>query len=239
MDTATPCSTVAITAGTRKDGVVIASFGLTGNVTHSRRLIGAIDHLSRAAAVDMKAIEAIGVSLGPGSFTGLRIGMATAKGLAAATGKPLLGVSTLDTLAGQCVDRSRLICAVLDARKSEVYSAFYRCNADGVARRFGEISVSAPERLAENIEESVLLVGDGAAVYRELFQQLLGEKALFAPSHLHTPSAAALGMIAGEKFILQDTLDIAEAVPIYIRSSDAELNLLKMQANRKTGPVEQ
>ncbi|MGW8194027.1 MAG: tRNA (adenosine(37)-N6)-threonylcarbamoyltransferase complex dimerization subunit type 1 TsaB [Desulforhopalus sp.] len=239
MDTATVCSTVAITAGTREDGVVVASVCLTGKVTHSRRLIRAIDLLSREAAIDMQEIAGIAVSLGPGSFTGLRIGMATAKGLAAATGKPLFGVSTLDTLAGQCTESSRLICSVLDARKKEVYSAFYRCNAEGIAQRVGEMAVMGPDRLAAAIEEPVLMVGDGAAAYRDLFTRLLGKQVHFAPSHLHTPSAATLGMIAAEKFIADDSLDIAEAVPIYIRSSDAELNLLKKRQGGKTWAVEQ
>ena len=97
MDTATPCSTVALTCGTRDDGIVLASLGLTGKVTHSRRLFTALDYIMKETGVDWPSIGGIGVSLGPGSFTGLRIGMATAKGLAAAAGKALLGVSTLDS----------------------------------------------------------------------------------------------------------------------------------------------
>ena len=119
IDTATPCSSVSLTAGTRKNGRVLASLSLAGNVTHSRRLIAAIDLLMKKAEVDWSGIDGIAVSLGPGSFTGLRIGMATAKGLAVAADKPLLGVSTLDGLASKC-NGSKLICAILDARKNEV-----------------------------------------------------------------------------------------------------------------------
>lgn len=226
MDTATPCSAVALTSGTRKDGRVIATLSLTGNVTHSRRLFTAIDYLMKEAAVDWVSIAGIGVSLGPGSFTGLRIGMATAKGLAAAAGKPLLGVSTLDSLAAKCLT-PYLICSVLDARKKEVYAAFYRCNGNGLTERVSDMTVMAPEKLAGSISEPVIMVGDGAMVYRDLFKRLLGEKVIFAPSQLHEPSASSLGLLAGEMLDLGQQLDVADAVPVYIRSSDAELNLLQ------------
>ncbi len=229
MDTATPCSAVALTSGTRKDGRVIATLSLTGNVTHSRRLFTAIDYLMKEATVDWSSIAGIGVSLGPGSFTGLRIGMATAKGLAAASGKALLGVSTLDSLAAKCVT-PYLICSVLDARKKEVYAAFYRCNGNGLTERVGDMTVMAPEKLAAAISEQVIMIGDGAMVYRDLFKKLLGEKVIFAPSQLHEPSASSLGLLAGEMLDLGEQLDVADAVPVYIRSSDAELNLLQKKA---------
>jgi tRNA threonylcarbamoyladenosine biosynthesis protein TsaB len=226
MDTATPCSAVALTFGTRKAGGVLASLSLTGNVTHSRRLFTAIDYLMKEAEVEWSSIAGIGVSLGPGSFTGLRIGMATAKGLAAATGKALLGVSTLDSLAAKCFTE-RLICTVLDARKKEVYAAFYRCNEKGFSERISDMTVLPPEKLAAVINEPVVLIGDGAKVYGDLFKKLLGEKVRFAPAQLHEPSASSLGILAGEKLEAGDQLNVADAVPVYIRSSDAELNLLQ------------
>lgn len=224
MDTSTPCSAVALTEGTRQQGRVVASLSLTGNVTHSRRLFTAIDYVMKEAAVDWSDIVGIGVSLGPGSFTGLRIGMATAKGLAAASGKKLFGVSTLDSLAAKCVSPG-LICPVLDARKKEVYSAFYRCGVSGLTERISDMKVLPPLELAATIEEPVLFIGDGAMVYGELFKELLGGHANFAPAQLHEPGASSIGLIAGEMLEAGQDLDIAEAVPVYIRSSDAELNL--------------
>ena len=229
MDTATPCSAVALTSGTRKDGRVLASLSLTGNVTHSRRLLKAIDYLLLEAAIDWPEIAGIGVSLGPGSFTGLRIGMATAKGLATAAGKALFGISSLDSLAAKC-STSRLICVVIDARKKEVYTAFYRCNREGFAERISVMSVVAPEKLAAVITEPVVMIGDGVPVYGELFKKMLGEMVDFAPAMLHELSAASLGMLAGEKLLTGDALNVAEAVPLYIRSSDAELNLAQKKA---------
>ncbi len=92
------------------------------------------------------------------------------------------------------------------------------------------MAVVAPEKLAATIEEPVVLIGDGAVTYRQLFQSLLGDRAAFAPCQLHQPSAGSLGLLAGEKLRAGDHLDPAVAVPIYIRSSDAELNLLRKKA---------
>jgi tRNA threonylcarbamoyladenosine biosynthesis protein TsaB len=234
MDTATPCSSVALTSGTRREGRVVASLSLTGNVTHSRRLFTAIDFIMKEAEVDWAAIAGIAVSLGPGSFTGLRIGLATAKGLAAAAGKLLFGVSTLDSLAAKC-STEKLICSVLDARKKEVYAAFYRCNGDGCTCRIGDMTVLAPEKLAAVINEPVVMVGDGAVVYGGLFKELLGDMVAFVPALLHEPSASSLGMLAGEMLLAGQQLDVAEASPMYIRSSDAELNLLEKKQSCRRG----
>jgi tRNA threonylcarbamoyladenosine biosynthesis protein TsaB len=205
---------------------VVASLSLTGNVTHSRRLFSAIDFIMKEAEVNWAVLAGIAVSLGPGSFTGLRIGLATAKGLAAAAGKLLFGVSTLDSLAAKC-STEKLICSVLDARKKEVYAAFYRCDGAGFTSRIGDITVLAPEKLAAVITEPVVMVGDGAVAYGGLFKEMLGDLVAFAPSLLHEPSASSLGMLAGEMFLAGHQLDVAEASPVYIRSSDAELNLLE------------
>ncbi|MBU1566695.1 MAG: tRNA (adenosine(37)-N6)-threonylcarbamoyltransferase complex dimerization subunit type 1 TsaB [Proteobacteria bacterium] len=229
LETATPCSSVALTTGTRRNGEVVATLSLTGKVSHSRRLLSAIDWLMHESGVHWEDIGGIAVSLGPGSFTGLRIGMATAKGLAAGAGKVLLGVSTLDSLAAKCVT-DRLICSILDARKKEVYAAFYRCNNEGLAECVSTPVVLTPVKLAAAINEPVLLIGDGARVYGDVLQAMLQEKAMIAPAGLHEPSAASLGMLAGELLEKGLVLDLAEGVPIYVRSSDAELNLLKALA---------
>lgn len=226
LDTATPCSSVALTVGTRQEGKVVAAFSLTGKVTHSRRLLSIIDLLMGETATTWQAVDGIAVSIGPGSFTGLRIGLATAKGLAAAAGKPLIGVSTLDALASKCIT-DKLVCALLDARKKEVYTAFYRLSDAGLMARVSEMAVLYPEDLAALVTEPVVMVGDGALVYNDVLRLLLGGQVTMVPAQLHEPSAASLGLLAGEKLGEGDFLDLAESVPVYIRSSDAELNLLK------------
>lgn len=226
IDTATPATSLALTRGTRKDGEVLASLGLSSNVTHSRRLLTSIEWLMAEVDISWADIDGIGVSLGPGSFTGLRIGMASAKGLAMASGLSLIGVSTLDCLAAKCVTR-RLICSVLDARKKEVYAGFYRVDSGGSLTRVGEIVALSPQDLVLQINEPVLMIGDGAAVYKDLFQELLGEDLELAAANLNEPSATSLGMLSAEQFLAGVLLDTDTAVPLYVRSSDAELNLKK------------
>lgn len=228
IDTATAATSIALTRGTRKKGEVIASLLLSSNITHSRRLLSSIDWLMTEVDVDWRDIDAIGLSLGPGSFTGLRIGMATAKGLAMAADVGLIGVSTLDSLAAKCVT-DLLVCSVLDARKKEVYAGFYRKGESGALQRISEIAALSPLDLVSQINEPVMMIGDGAVVYRALFTEALGGKLMLAPSPLNEPSAASLGMLSGERFLDNDFLDVGAAVPLYVRSSDAELNLKKKQ----------
>ena len=226
MDTATGCSTVALTRGTTVDGEVLACLSYSSKMTHSRRLISLVDTIFRETQVDWPMLEGIGVGLGPGSFTGLRIGLATAKGFAATSKKKLLGVSTLDGLASSCVSDKK-ICAVMDARKKQVYTAFYRRNTKGFIERESEIRAIAPEGLVADIKEPVVMVGDGAIAYRDFWLKELGALVEIAPFHLHSPSAAAIGLLSGELLQNNVTLDVATASPLYVRASDAELSLVR------------
>ncbi len=224
LDTSTACCTLAITCGTAVQGRILASVSLNSRVRHSRRLLTAIDWMFSETDVDWSMVEGIAIGLGPGSFTGLRIGMATAKGLAATSGKPLLGISTLDALACRCTTE-KMICAVLDARKKQVYTAWYRPSLSGPAHRIGEIRAVDPEVLAAEIEKPVLMVGDGVLTYGELWRRNLGDKVAFAPIDLLYPSAAVIGLLGGIELAEGRSLDLASAVPLYIRASDAELSI--------------
>ncbi len=226
IDTATLCCSVAITAGNQDSGRILAQLTLCSTVTHSRRLLTIIERLLAETAVTWAMLDGIAVSIGPGSFTGLRIGLATAKGLACAAVKPLLGVSTLTCLASVC-STSRLICAALDARKKEVYAGFFRNDEKGMVRQIGKFVVTSPEHLAEAIKEPVYMTGDALAVYGEYWRQALGERLATAPGQLRLPSAASLGLLAAEQLQAGETLDIAAASPLYVRASDAELSLLR------------
>lgn len=225
IDTATPCCSVALTEGDQGSGRILASLNLCGTVTHSRRLLTMIEGLLRETAVTWPMLDGIAVSTGPGRFTGLRIGMATAKGLACAAEKPLLGISTLAGLASVC-STAKLICTVLDARKKEVYAAFFRRDEDGRIRQTAKFSVISPEQLAECIEEPVYMIGDAIATYGKYWREILGNLLEIAPSQLHPPSAASLGLLAAEQLQAGNILDIGSASPFYVRASDAELGLL-------------
>ncbi len=214
------CGSVALVC----PGACLAETTLTSRQTHSKRLLTTIDRLLRDTGIELAAVDGIGVSLGPGSFTGLRIGLATAKGLAMATGKPLVGVPTLDGLASQLAYQDRIVCPVQDARKQEVFTARYRPDGRGGIERLTDYQALPPDRLAAEITEPTVFVGDALALYGTLFADRLGDRAIFAPATLHHPRAAAIGAIAVERFQNGDTIDPARCTPIYVRASDAERN---------------
>lgn len=198
----------------------------TGRTTHSRRLLPLIDHLMSETGITWDDISALCVSLGPGSFTGLRIGMATAKGLALAAAKPMIGVSTLEGLASGCTP-APFICAVMDARKKEVYAGLYRTDGTGLTVAEGLPMVTSPERLCDYFQEPVVLVGDALKMYGEIWQAECGGMVTFASAGINTPMAESLGFLAEEKLNAGDILNSGEATPLYVRASDAELNLQK------------
>lgn len=204
-------------------GQCLSEFSLHSRETHSKRLLVGIEWLLQETAVSWEELDGFAISLGPGSFTGLRIGLSTVKGLAMATGKPLLGIPTLDGLAAQFAFSSQMICPVLDARKKEVYTALYRGNPAGRPTRISDYLVLAPAALAALIEEPTILVGDGAQLHGELFQAQCRGTVAIAPAELNFCRAAAIGSLALEKWKQGEFLDPATGSPIYVRASDAEL----------------
>ncbi len=192
--------------------------------THSKRLIQQIDTALLESGLQWDAIEAIAVSLGPGSFTGLRIALGTVKGLAMAFGKKIIGVATLDALAHQLPRTEKQICPILDARKGEVYTSLYKYDAEGKLLRLCEYRAVSPEALAELISEPTFFIGDGISVYKTIIAENLGDLAEFCYQGLYFARAAAVGLLALDKFAQGDFLDPATATPMYVRASDAELN---------------
>lgn len=224
FDTSTSCCSIAVTAGGERDSAVLGAMSLCSSVTHSRRLLSSIDWLLNELSITIADISAIGVGLGPGSFTGLRIGLATAKGLAYGSRKPLIGICSLDVLAA-AVRSDKLVCAVLDARKKEVYHCFFRCGEALAAKRCGRPMVSSPLALAEQIEEPVIMVGDGVSAYGRLLSDQLGPLLETAHPRMNHPAADVLGVLADREYRNGSFLRPDEAVPIYVRASDAELSL--------------
>lgn len=232
VDTASSCSSIALTQGDVHNGTLIATLSLNSKVTHSRRLLSGIDWLLKENSIKFADIAGLAVGLGPGSFTGLRIGMATMKGMATAMGKPLLGVSTLDGLALNC-SGDTLVGALLDARKKEVYRRWYRQDNDGICRPVGSIEALTPESFVQEISKPCQLVGDGVFVCEELLQKKTEELITIAPKHLHTINAASIAFLCAEQLHKGEFLDLDSAVPLYIRASDAELNLQQKKKQKK------
>ena len=224
FDTATLHCSIALTSGGVDNGEIVASLALDSGVTHSRRLLGSIEQLMQQSSLTLVEVAGIAVGLGPGSFTGLRIGMATAKGLAHGARKKLIGVSSMDAIASTVKDE-RLICVLLDARKKEVYGRFYRTTEDGIVSPCSEQVVLPPEKIAQEIDEPVVMAGDGVDVYSDLLKEILGNT--MVKSEVKYPPAEMIGLLAGDQYRNKSFLDIATAEPTYVRASDAELSLIR------------
>lgn len=228
VDTASTCSSVALTTGVVHGGSLLATLSLNSKVTHSRRLLTGIEWLLKENGIDFSEIDGLAVGLGPGSFTGLRIGMATMKGLATAMAKPLLGVSTLDGIAFNCSGNTPL-CALLDARKKEVYRRWYKKDSRGIYRPNGSIEALKPDVFAAEITEPCQLVGDGVMACGADLEGSVKELIEIAPLPLHYINAAAIAFLCCEQLQKNETMELESAVPLYVRASDAELSLLQKE----------
>jgi tRNA threonylcarbamoyladenosine biosynthesis protein TsaB len=183
----------------------------------------AIDRLLTASGTALGQVDGFVISAGPGSFTGLRIGMSTVKGLALASGKPVVAVPTLDVLA-EAVPRCRLtICAILDARKKEVYAATYRRTSAAAMNRESNYMVLPPSDLARTISQRTLFVGNGIDLYEGLLREILKEKALFASGRFWHPRAVILGRLGLRRLACGDADKLDGLEPLYIRPSEAEI----------------
>jgi len=217
IDTSTSTCSVALTIGER----LAADYLLSLEKTLASRLLACVDAVLGEAGLSVGDLDGIGVALGPGSFTGLRVGIATAKGLALAAGKPVTGFSSLAMLAMNVPWAAFPVCPMFDARKKEVYAALYDCRDFPVP--IIEDSVVAPERVLEKLDGATIFVGEGAIAYRELIVDRLGDRALFAPSSAHQPRAAHGALLAQRAFERREVIPLAALVPRYIRPSEAEL----------------
>ena len=219
VDTATKSCSVAIL----EDGSLSAELTTLKDQTHSKHLMELIHKGFEISGFSAGELDGLAVTIGPGSFTGLRIGVSTIKGLAHALDKPVVGISSLDVLAWQCADRSYLICPLLDARKGEVYSATYRYDDDTLTQKSPEIA-GAPEAVVQKIKEPCVFIGSGAQLYHENISTILGDRAHFAPESQNIIRASSVAFLSIERFEIHDTDEIDDLVPHYIRKSDAELN---------------
>lgn len=225
IESATPVAAVAV-AGDRG---ILAERMVFNQRTHSVNLLPMIKAVLEDSEVDCHGLAGIAVSGGPGSFTGLRIGMSTAKALARVWGIPVVGISTLETLAFPLAGHGGLICPVLNARKNEVYTAVYDYSGPAPACLGGPMA-ARPEKLVElllKFERPVTFVGDGVPVYEERLKEGLGELARFAPHSASFPRGAAvaeMGLIAIRE---GRGVDPAAMRPEYIRLSEAEAVWLK------------
>jgi len=220
IDTSTNCMSVALL----NDGDAVCEVNLRVKAGHGGILLPIIDEALAKSGIDRKDIGLIAVGTGPGSFTGLRIGIATAKGLGVGLGCPLAGVSTLDAVAKGALPAPLQIMPVLDAKKHEVFCALY--DADG--NRLSEPMNLKPENLKALVNRDTLFIGDALPLYREAFGETLGSMFREGPANLWYPRASVIGRMALELPPESCTLDV---LPTYVRASDATLLLEKTKKN--------
>lgn len=216
-------STASGSVGLINDEDVIAEHLLNLPVNHSERLLATIELVLREARWKMEEIDGWAITAGPGSFTGLRIGLSTVKGLAFATGKPVAGVPTLDALASQISPAPYLICPILDARKKEVYTAFYQYEEGFTLRRRSDYQAIRPEDLVKKIGEQTIFVGDGVKTYGDFLRKSLPSFAIFPPSSLNVLHGARVAQWGLELLRRKEHSDLSAFVPIYVRPSEAEM----------------
>jgi tRNA threonylcarbamoyladenosine biosynthesis protein TsaB len=219
IETSTPQTSVAL--GTEKG--VMASTQLASEARQDR-VAPILEHLLEWTGVELSHVGGVAVGVGPGLFTGLRVGVATGKTLAQVLSVPIVGITSLDVLAFGVRYTRRLIGAVIDARRGEVFHALYRGVPGGVMR-LGEYGVAPPGHLAAELEaarEEVLLVGNGAILYRKELEAV-GAGVEFASPPQAYPQASAMVELAVPRFIREETDRSFEVLPLYLRKSDAEI----------------
>ncbi len=189
---------------------------LNNGLTHSQTLLPLIDAALAAAGLSVSDMDRIAVSAGPGSFTGVRIGMGTAKGLALGAGKPICPVPTLLALAYNAVSYKGVIVPIMDARRGEVYTATYRSDGEGLTELTPMRAMPLSSLLPEL--DTALFVGDGVPVHKEKILAELGDRAHFAPPQLLYHRASSVALAAREV----EPISPHEAAPFYLRLSQAE-----------------
>ena len=214
-----------------EDGITMAEYTVDFKMTHSQTLLPMIDEMVKLVGIDLNTIDAIAVSGGPGSFTGLRIGSATAKGLGLALNKPLIHVPTLDATAYNLFGASGLICPIMDARRNQVYTGIYEFRGDTMEVLEPQMAVDIEviaEKLCER-QQDVIFLGDGVPVFKDklcngLMDKLhdCGKEFYFAPAHVNKQRAGAVGALALRYLEEGKTETAEEHQPEYLRMAQAE-----------------
>ena len=228
IDTANTPLSVAIV----KDGQLLVEENSAMAVNHSLRAMPAVEELLAKAGITPSEIDAIAVSEGPGSYTGVRIGVTIAKTLAWTLGKPLVGVSSLKALATNALFFNGLICPIIDARRNNVYAGAYRLDAGRLTEVIEDGHYSLEEFIhqLEQQEGSMLFIGKDTEMHEQQITEQLGERAMIAPLHFNLPRASSLIYMAAQS---EQEADVHAFVPEYRRIAEAEANWLKEQGKDK------
>ena len=217
IDTTSSAGSIALV----RDGALLAEFLVNCDINHSETIMPAISAAFDITKITMGDIDFFAFSIGPGSFTGLRIGAGIVKGFALATGKPVIGVSSLEALARNIPVSSLDVCPMLDAKRDEVYAALYRPSPDmGLVKVTGETVVN-PSEFLKSIKRDTVFLGDGALRYCAMVRDIL-PGSIIAPESQCRIRASEVGIIGTQKFREGEVLDLLTFTPVYLRKSQAE-----------------
>jgi tRNA threonylcarbamoyladenosine biosynthesis protein TsaB len=206
-----------------RDNVIIYDAIINIDLNHSEVLLSAIDYACLQTRIKISEIDLFACIIGPGSFTGLRIGVSTLKGLMLATGKPAVGISSLAALALNVGKSSKIICSAMDAGRGQVYIAFYRYNENGLLDQIGIDKAVDPLEIIHHTEQEIIFVGDGAIKYADIISNTKTNKINIASSAQQYIRASSVGILGREKYNRNELLNAETFVPLYLRSADARV----------------
>lgn len=218
-----------------EDMQMLGEYTINYKKTHSQTLLPMLDEVAKMIELDLADIDVIAVAAGPGSFTGLRIGSATAKGLGLALKKPLVSVPTLEGIAFNFCGSGKVICPMMDARRSQVYTGIYEFDGNTLRKVEDQMAVPVEEILEKLniIGKEVVLAGDGVPVYMEQIEKYLKVPYLVAPAHLNRQRAGAVAVL-GMQYAKEGKTETAmEHQPDYLRLSQAERERAEKQAGKQ------
>lgn len=220
IDSSTPGCSVALLS----DDMIVAERVADPRPSYSKYLLQMVDQVLKEGKSRLDDVDRFAVTIGPGSFTGLRIGVSLLKGFVLATEKPFVGINSLEALACTLNSPEHPICTTLDARKSEVYAAFFESQKDGLLPLIEE-SVLSPEALCKKIETPTLFIGNGVERYRETFKESLGTRFMEPETQPRFSTAAGTAILASQQSGHQNHFNLNQLKINYIRKPEAELSL--------------
>lgn len=214
---------------------ILAEYTVNYKKTHSQTLLPMLDEVVKMVELDLNLIDAIAVAGGPGSFTGLRIGSATAKGLGMALKKPLIHVPTVDALAYNLYGVPGIICPIMDARRNQVYTGLYQFECEKFKIIESQMAIEVQELIKKLNQKGmpVVFLGDGVPIYKKELMQGLQVPFLFAPAHMNRQRAASLGTLGMEYYKKGKMETAMEHQPDYLRVSQAERERLEREKLKK------
>jgi len=220
LETSSTVASVALVT----ENKLMAELVINHKKTHSQMLMPVLENLLDGADLTIKNIDVFAVASGPGSFTGIRIGVATAKALAQALDKPVVGVSSLDGLAFNMLHVTGLICPLIDARNEQVYTCLYRSDGEEIERINDYMAIRVADLLVnlKKYGESIMFCGDAAHLHTDMILHILKADARVAQPIFSLHRASSIGWLALKKAILKETQTYSELLPFYLRKSQAE-----------------